>query len=84
MTAEDADAGVNAELRYSVASTDGLRMAMEPRLGQLRLPPGSDALLTPGKHELTVSWTLLRSSLHDSAHHELYTTQLTVSYTRLS
>ena len=55
MTAEDADVGVNAELRYSVVATDGLRMDIEPRLGQLRLPADADALLPVGKHELTVS-----------------------------
>ncbi|KAF0297481.1 Protocadherin Fat 3 [Amphibalanus amphitrite] len=57
VTAEDADAGVNAELRYSVVATDGVRMDIEPRLGQLRLPPDSAGQLTAGKHALTVKAT---------------------------
>ncbi|XP_037068712.1 protocadherin Fat 1-like [Pollicipes pollicipes] len=54
--AHDEDAGVNAELRYSIVSTDGLRLTIEPRLGQLRLPTDG-APIAAGKHQLTVRAT---------------------------
>ncbi|XP_037067943.1 fat-like cadherin-related tumor suppressor homolog [Pollicipes pollicipes] len=54
--AHDEDAGVNSELRYSIVSTDGLRLTIEPRLGQLRLPTDG-APIAAGKHQLTVRAT---------------------------